>query len=590
MRHLIDPKHPFPFLSTLAAAAAALWIAAASAQAQSVTIQENTVGFCRVDGTLDSNHSGFTGSGFANADNAAGRGVDWSVNALASGIYQLEWRFANGSTDRPGSVKINGANVATVGFPSTGMWNSWTTVSTTVSLNVGSNSIRLESTTSGGLANIDSLAVIGGSAVQAADCNGGIGGTDGDYYVAPGGSNSNPGTIDRPFATLQKAIDVAQPGDLVYVRGGVYNVTNPSIPSAGINFWKSGTSDTNRIKYFAYPGERPVLDFSNLRIQPDPDYTFGVYVSGSYLHLKGFEIRNVPMNTRSNNGLRVGGDAYRNIFELLDIHHIKGAGMFIHTTRGGHLILNSDAHDNYDPQSHQGNGQNGDGFGVHYQKSGDVTVFRGCRAWWNSDDGWDFISQEVPVIVENSWAMGSGYINSGTARSPEGNGAGFKIGSSKTGIRHVVRNNLAWGNRSQGFYANHSAGGNDWFNNTSFNNGVQYDLLASSWDANGNRTDGVILTGDKVHRMKNNIGYPNSNRNMQGVQSSFNTWDLALTPSSNDFESLADSGFMGPRSADGSLPNLSFLKLRAGSRMIDRGTDVGLPYSGTAPDLGAYER
>jgi len=100
----------------------------------------------------------------------------------------------------------------------------------------------------------------------------------------------------------------------------------------------------------------------------------------------------------------------------------------------------------------------------------------------------------------------------------------------------------------------------------------------------------VILTGDKVHRMRNNIGYPNSLRNMQGVQSSFNSWDLGLTPSSGDFESLSDSGFMGPRNADGSLPNLNFLKLRAGSQMIDRGTNVGLPYSGVAPDLGAYER
>ncbi|MBM0105004.1 carbohydrate-binding protein [Steroidobacter sp. S1-65] len=559
-----------------------------SARAQYVTIQENTLGFCRVEGSVDSNHGGFTGAGFANANNASGAGVDWSINAPASGVYQLEWRFANGASDRPGTLKINGANVTTVGFPSTGAWNSWTTVNTMLSLSAGRNSIRLEATTSAGLANIDWLAITGASAPQAADC--GTAGTDGDYYVAPGGSNSNPGTIDRPFASLQKAIDVAQPGDLVYVRGGVYNITNPAIPSAGINFWKSGSSDGNRIRYFAYPGERPVLDFSNLRIQPDPEYTFGVLVSGSYLHLKGFEIRNVPMNTRSNTGVRVGGDAYRNIFELLDIHHIQGTGMFIHTTRGGHLILNSDSHDNYDPRSHQGDGQNGDGFGVHYQTAGDVTVFRGCRAWWNSDDGWDFISQEVPVIVENSWAMGSGYINSGTARAQDGNGAGFKIGSSKTGIRHVVRNNLAWGNRSQGFYANHSAGGNDWFNNTSYNNGVQYDLLASSWDANGNRTDGVILTGDKVHRMRNNIGYPNSNRNMQGVQSSFNTWDLGLAPASSDFESLSDSGFMGPRNTDGSLPNLNFLKLRAGSRMIDRGTNVGLPYSGAAPDLGAYER
>ncbi len=415
-------------------------------------------------------------------------------------------------------------------------------------------------------------------------------GTDGDYYVAPGGSDSSPGTIDRPFASLQKAIDVARPGELVYVRGGVYDITVPAIPSAGVNFWKSGTSDTYRIRYFAYPGEHPVLDFSKLQIQPDPDYTFGVLVTGSYLHLKGFEIRNVPMNTRSNNGVRVSGEAYRDIFELLDIHHIQGAGMFIHTTLGGHLVLNSESHDNNDPRSHQGDGQNADGFGAHYQLSGETTIFRGCRAWWNSDDGWDFISQEVPVIVEQSWSMGNGYIDSGAARSPRGNGAGYKVGSSRTGTRHVVRNNLAWGNRSQGFYANHSTGGNDWFNNTSYNNGIQYDMLGSSWDADGKRTDGVILTGDRVHRLRNNIGFPNSNRNMEGVDSSFNTWDLGLTPSSSDFESISDADFKGPRKADGSLPDLGFLKLRAGSQMIGKGRNVGLPYSGPAPDLGAYER
>ena len=142
------------------------------AQAQSITIQENTLGFCGVQGTVDSNHSGFTGSGFANADNAIGAGIGWSVNAPASGVYQLEWRFANAASDRPGSVKINGANVTTLGFPSTGAWTSWTAVSTTVSLNAGHNSIRLEATTSAGLANIDSLTVTGGSAVQAADCGG----------------------------------------------------------------------------------------------------------------------------------------------------------------------------------------------------------------------------------------------------------------------------------------------------------------------------------------------------------------------------------------------------------------------------------
>ncbi len=447
------------------------------------------------------------------------------------------------------------------------------------------------STTSGGGASASS----GGDASTSSTSTGGTAGTagsdgsDGDYYVAVDGNDSNPGTLEQPFATMQKAIQAAEPGELVYVRGGVYEIVQGANPGAGIAFSKSGTSDTNRIRYFAYPGEVPVFDFARLQIQPDPNYTSGVVVSGAWLHLKGFEIRNVPMNTRSNTGLSVNGGAHDDIFELLDLHDNFGSGMFIHTTTGGHQVINCDSHDNYDPYSHQGDGQNADGFGVHYQETGEVTRFSGCRAWWNSDDGWDFISQEVPVIVENSWAMGNGYINSGTGRPADGNGNGFKAGSSKTGIRHVVKNCVAWGNRASGFYANHSSGGNDWFNNTSYDNGTQYNMLASTWDAAGNRTDGVVLTGDKVHRMRNNIGFPNDNTNMQGVDSQFNSWDLGLTPSSGDFVSVEDAGAMGPRNPDGSLPTLEFMRLRDGSQMIDQGTDVGTAFNGSAPDLGAYE-
>ncbi|WP_437308934.1 hypothetical protein [Sorangium sp. So ce388] len=66
---------------------------------------------------------------------------------------------------------------------------------------------------------------------------------------------------------------------------------------------------------------------------------------------------------------------------------------------------------------------------------------------------------------------------------------------------------------SSGFYANRSSGGNDRFNSTFFNNGAQFNMLASRWDANGNRTDGVMLTGDKFHWMRNNISFPFKNTN-----------------------------------------------------------------------------
>jgi hypothetical protein len=302
------------------------------------------------------------------------------------------------------------------------------------------------------------------------------------------------------------------------------------------------------------------------------------------LHLKGFEIRNVRMATRSSTGVGVSGQ--HDLFEMLDIHDIAGAGLFIHggdAGNGGHLVLNCDSHDNYDPNSDQGDGQNADGFGVHYQVSGPSTTIRGCRAWNNSDDGYDFINQEVPVTLEWSFAMSNG-------RGADGNGNGFKVGSSKTGIRHIVRNNVAWKNKAAGFYANHSSGGNTWLNNTSYMNATQYNMLASTWDAAGNRTDGVVLTGDKAHRMRNNVGFPNKNSNMTGVDTAFNTWDLGIAETAAAFESTSDAGCTGPREADGSIPSAcAFMRLKAGSPLIDKGTNVDLPYVGTAPDLGAFE-
>jgi MYXO-CTERM domain-containing protein len=416
-----------------------------------------------------------------------------------------------------------------------------------------------------------------------------------EYYVATTGSDSNPGTQASPFATLTKGISSAGAGDTVYIGGGTY------YPSGGFTFSKSGTSDTNRIKYWAVPGEKPVFDFSKVNGSPE-----GFTVSGSWLHFKGIEICNLPVNS----GVIGINNAHDDIMELMNTHHTQATGIFISHGSGGHLFLNCDSHDNYDPSSAQGDGQNADGFGVHYQAAGDgtSTTIRGCRAWWNSDDGYDFINQEVPVTIENSWSFGNGFSNYGAGRPAAGNGNGFKIGSSKTGIRHLVQNNVAWGNKANGFYANHSSGGNTWYNNTSFQNGTQFNMLASTWsepNGGGTRTDGVTLTGAKAHILRNNIGYPNKNEYMDasyGVDSQFNTWDLNITPAAKDFLSITDTSVggtgadiettslaLGPRQADGSLPNVDFMKLAAGSQMIDKGTNVGLPYVGAAPDLGAYE-
>jgi len=82
-----------------------------------------------------------------------------------------------------------------------------------------------------------------------------------EFHVAVNGDDSNPGTIDKPFATLEHARDVIreissgmQEPILVYVHGGTYFVREP------IEFAKADSGQNGYdIIYRAAEGEAPVI-------------------------------------------------------------------------------------------------------------------------------------------------------------------------------------------------------------------------------------------------------------------------------------------------------------------------------------------
>ncbi len=119
---------------------------------------EAETGVCQ--GTIDSDHTGFSGTGFCNTTNATGSAMTWTVTPDAAGSATLAFRYANGTTaNRPATVTVNGASVATLDFPPTGSWDTWATATATATLVAGSNTVAATATTSDGDANLDYLDV-----------------------------------------------------------------------------------------------------------------------------------------------------------------------------------------------------------------------------------------------------------------------------------------------------------------------------------------------------------------------------------------------------------------------------------------------
>ena len=428
----------------------------------------------------------------------------------------------------------------------------------------------------------------GGTTTGGTTSGGTTGGTGsgGVYYVSPTGSDSAAGTQAAPWATIAHAQSVVQAGDTVYFRGGTYAYTRANSSCASgtdrvdaITLSKSGSSG-KPISYVAYPGEKPHFDFSGVR---DNCRIKGFDVTGSWIHLKGLEVTGVPQNNNLNHeswGIWISGS--NNTFEQLNMHNNMGPGLFIQDG-GGNLVLNCDSHDNYDPRTSNGAGESADGFGAHISANHPGNVFRGDRAWYNSDDGFDLINAFSSVTIENSWAWKNGYIPETSTSA--GNGNGFKAGGYggkyvSGGVKHTVRDSVAFDNKAAGFYANHHTVADDIFNNTGYNNHPDFNML------------GVSSSGASIGigNLRNNIAYGGTlTSNMSGTNAAYNSWNLGVTLNNAQFQSVSTSGWDALRQADGSLPNLPYLHLAAGSTLIDKGTNVGLPYNGSAPDLGAFE-
>jgi hypothetical protein len=451
--------------AALIAGTAGILIAGSASAAPTRHEAENSPAVCT--GTIDSDWAGFSGTGFCNTTNAVGAFLQFTVNAASAGTATLGVRFANGTTTaRPSQLIVNGGTVQTPSFEATGAWSTWVTKTLTVSVNAGSNTIRLNPTSANGLANIDFLdfEVAGAppsSPPPSSPPPSSPPPAGNTLFAAPNGRDAGTGTQADP-TTITSAITRIAAGGTIFLRGGTYSLAQTVTIAPGNN----GTSSARKT-LSAFQSERPILNFS---AQSESTTNRGLALNGNFWRIFG-----ITVERAGDNGIFVGGS--NNIIERTITRFNRDSGLQISRIAestpqsqwpANNLVLSSESHDNRDA-----GGENADGFAAKLT-SGPGNVFRFTVSHNNIDDGWDLFTKSDTgpigaVTIEDSLAYNNGTLSDGS-QAGSGDRNGFKLGGEDISVNHLIRRNIAFRNGKHGLTYNRNLGSMTISNNLSIDN------------------------------------------------------------------------------------------------------------------------
>ena len=304
------------------------------------------------------------------------------------------------------------------------------------------------------------------------------------YYVATTGNDSSPGTLSRPFRTFARAVDVLQPGDTLYIRGGLYT---EQIDLQRNN--KTGTAGAY-ITIAGYPSERPIIRYAS-----STEASYGpIKARGNrgYLIFENFVLDGV--NDTLQTGWSIAFGNHHFIARNIEIKNFKNSGLAI----GGNdiQIINCKIHDQVSPS-----GQPGQRFYGIYWQSGSNGLIDGNEIYNNPGGGIQIYPGPVANLVVRNNSI---HDNNPLASSVVG---GILVqGKSTTPITNTkIYNNLVYRNGSAptavsapGIQINAYANGTKVWNNTVYEN----------------KSEGIILRPYSTNTtVQNNISYHNRSGN-----------------------------------------------------------------------------
>ena len=359
-------------------------------------------------------------------------------------------------------------------------------------------------------------------------------------------------------AEFLNALNNVKAGETIFLNGGNY------VLNSKITLSISGEEGNEITLLGQTEGDRAKLDFSAMA---ESSSNQGIVLTGNFWHIKGIDIYKA-----GDNGLQIKGN--NNLIEFCTFSECADTGLQIDNGASNNTILNCDSYFNADSSN-----ENADGFACKLS-AGTGNKFIGCRAWQNLDDGWDGYlrnTDNIETTYENCWAIKNGYLKDGSKGNGDGNG--FKTGGSDDKqLKHnaTYKNCIAVGNVYEGFDHNSNRGTVVLYNCAAYDNGKNYSFSTT------NPLEKLVI--------KNSCSFgAYGSTNATEVDITNNSWQNGIVVSEDDFLSTDYSELLASRKEDGSLPDVNFFHLNSDSDLIDKGIDVGLPYNGSAPDIGVFE-
>ena len=412
------------------------------------------------------------------------------------------------------------------------------------------------------------------------------------YHTTKSGSNSNPGTLARPFLTIQYGVNQLRAGDTLFVHDGIYS------EKVNVSGYNGTVSDP--IVITNYPYDSPVIDGTGVDCGGD-GYAF-VDLRASYIKFNGFEVRDIDIEDTYSDGYAIFMNGYNTVSNCI-VHNANKAGILLwnnYNTLEYSTI--------YECGMHNSNGIIGGGnaWGVglrgntgtstpcyyntirhctvhtiwgetlstvysQYSTIEDNIVYQGGIYLCNSQHT---LVQRNIVYMTDYEAMGEFvYTGIGAADEYEGN----------TNAYHAIINNIVYGNRF------------NYFSNSMTNYLVANNVFMNAWDEFGvliypgfSHSNSVFVNNIIIQEDASPVIYYD---NDGGITFSHNLWNktpIAAVQGTGDITTTTHI------TREGVFTSPLYYKLLETSPAINAGTDVNVDYdfggsTRTQPDIGAWE-